>query len=157
MEKYPKDKHPRKKHPISAKLDHFWGLQDAPKFWPHLDEKLNPRPQKSKFLKNEKNTPDIHPRKKCTKFQPNPTIFEVSRLPQSFSLVLAKNSSPGPKNQNFWQMKKHLKIFIQGRCVPNFSQIFEVSRLPLSFVTDRQTDRQKIHKKNKIVKNIVFQ
>ena len=31
----------------------------------------------------KKNTTDIHQRKKCAKFKPNPTIFEISRLPQS--------------------------------------------------------------------------
>ena len=41
------------------------------------------RPETPKFLKNEKTIPDIYPRNKCAKFQPNPTIFEVSRLPQS--------------------------------------------------------------------------
>ena len=35
-------------------------------------------------------------------------FLEVSRLPQSFSLVLAKNSSPGPKNQNFQKIKKNI-------------------------------------------------
>ena len=28
--------------------------------------------------------PDIHPWNKCAKFQPNPTIFEVSRLPPNY-------------------------------------------------------------------------
>jgi len=32
----------------------------------------------------KKTPPDIHPRNKCTKFQPNSTIFGLSRLPQSF-------------------------------------------------------------------------
>ena len=31
-----------------------------------------------------KSPPGIYPRNKCAKFQPNPSIFEVSRLPQSF-------------------------------------------------------------------------
>ena len=86
---------------------------------------------------------DIHPRNKCAKFQPNRTIFEVSRLPQSFNLVLAKNSSPGPKNQNFRKMKKTPPdIHPRNKCAkfqPNRT-IFEVSRLPQSFGTYTQTD-----------------
>ena len=62
-------------------------------------EKLVPKNQN--FCKMKKN-PDIHPRNKCAKFQPNRSIFEAFRLWQSFSLVLVKNSSPSPKNQNFW-------------------------------------------------------
>ena len=83
--------------------------------------------------------PGIHPRTECAKFQPNRTIFEVSSAPQSFSLVLAKNSSPGLKNQNFWKMKKTPPdIHPRNKCAkfqPN-STIFEASS------TDRQTDKQ---------------
>ena len=84
-----------------------------------------------------KKTPqDIHPRNKCAKFQLNRTIFEASRLLLSFSLVLAKNLSPGPKNQNFWKMKKiPPDIHPRTKCAkfqPN-PTIFEVSRLPQSF------------------------
>jgi len=44
-----------------------------------------PRPPKIKFLKNEKKTaPGLYLRNKCTKFQPNPTILGLCRLPQSF-------------------------------------------------------------------------
>ena len=63
----------------------------------------------------------MHPRNKCTKFQPNATIFGLSRLPQSFSLVLRQKVVPraqkwkladkkdgpqGPKIKNFQKMKK---------------------------------------------------
>ena len=86
---------------------------------------------------------DIHPRNKSVKFQPNPTIFEVSRRSQSFSLVLVKNSSPGPKNQNFEKMKKSppgIHPWIKcAKFQPNRT-IFKVSSLPQSF-GDRQTHR----------------
>ena len=86
-------------------------------------EKTRPQAPIIKIFKNEKNYPSYPPKIKCAKFKPNPTIFEVSRLPQSFSLVFAKNSSPGPKNQIFQKMKKHPQIFIQGTSVQNFSKI----------------------------------
>ena len=38
-----------------------------------------------RWLQNIK-PPDIHPRNKCAKFQPNMTIFDVSRLPDLFWL-----------------------------------------------------------------------
>ena len=47
---------------ISAKFDRFWGLQAALKFKPHFGLKLVPRPQKSKFSKNEKITPRCSPK-----------------------------------------------------------------------------------------------
>ena len=47
-----------------------------------FDSKTRPQAPKTKIFKNEKKNPDIY-RNKCAKFQPNPTIFEVSRLPQS--------------------------------------------------------------------------
>ena len=69
----------------------------------------------------KKTPPDIHQKNKCAKFQQNRTIFEASRQPQSFSLVLAKNSSPDPKNQNFWKMKKTPPDILHGTCIqPNF-------------------------------------
>ena len=42
-----------------------------------------------KLKKHLKAPPGIHLRNKCTKFQPNPTIFEVYRLPQSFGTKFA--------------------------------------------------------------------
>ena len=119
----------------------------SPDCQPRFGEKLVPRPQKSKFSKSEKTPLDIHPRNKCIKFQQNPTIFEVSRLPQSFSLVLAKNSSPGPKNQNFQKMKKN---------TPRYSpkeQVYQISAKSDHFWSLQaapkflwQTDRQ-IHRR----------
>lgn len=47
--------------------------------------KLISRPPKLKNLEKMKEIlPGIRPRNKCAKYQPNPTICEVSRLPQSF-------------------------------------------------------------------------
>ena len=43
-----------------------------------------PRPKNQNFEKMKKTPPGINSRKKCAKFQPNRTIFEVSSLPQSF-------------------------------------------------------------------------
>ena len=68
--------------------------------------------------------------------------------PQSFSLVLDKNSSPGPKNENFQKWKKHPQIFTQGTSVSNFSQIQPFLGSPGcpkvfgNTHTDRHTDRQ---------------
>ena len=104
----------------------------------------SPGPKNQNFQKVRNVLPGFHPRNKCAKFQPNRTIFEVSRLPQSFSLVLRKNSSPGPKNQNFWKMKKTPPdIHPRNKCTkfqPNWT-IFKVSRLPQSFRTDIHTYR----------------
>ena len=36
------------------------------------------------FEKIKRIPSDIHPWNKCAKFQPNPTIFEVSRLPPNY-------------------------------------------------------------------------
>ena len=71
-----------------------------------------------------KKTPwGIHPRNKCTKtpqiFTQGPSVQNFSQIqpflrspgcPKAFQPKLAyfgwKNWSPGPKNQNFWKMKK---------------------------------------------------
>jgi len=53
----------------------------------------------------KKHPPEIHPRINCVKFPPKLTIFEVSSLPQSFSLVLGKNCDHALKNENFEKMK----------------------------------------------------
>jgi len=37
----------------------------------------------------EKTPPDIHPRNKFTKYQPNLTIFGLCRLPEGFGLIWA--------------------------------------------------------------------
>ena len=37
--------------------------------------------------------------------------------------ILAKNGSPGPKNQNFRKMKKKTQVFAQRPSVPNFRKI----------------------------------
>uniref|UniRef100_A0A7M5V7R9 Uncharacterized protein n=1 Tax=Clytia hemisphaerica TaxID=252671 RepID=A0A7M5V7R9_9CNID len=101
-----------------------------------LAKNSSPVPKNQNFRKLEKTPPDIHLRNECAKFQPNPTIFEVSRLPQSFSLVLAKNSSPVPKIKIFKKWKKTPPdIHLRNECAkfqPN-PTIFEVSRLPQSF------------------------
>jgi len=48
--------------------------------------------------KNEKMSPDIHPRNKCTKLQPNPIIIGLSRLPRSFSGQFGpEKEASGPK------------------------------------------------------------
>jgi len=47
-------------------------------FWANLG------PEKGAPGRKNENSPDIHPRNKCTKFQPNPTIFGLCRLPPSF-------------------------------------------------------------------------
>ena len=52
---------------ISAKSNSF-GLS---KVWAFFGKELVHKPKKAKFLKNEKDTPGIHPRSKYTKFQPN--------------------------------------------------------------------------------------
>ena len=124
----------------------IFGLSGLPQmFWPNLGLKWSPRPQNKYFQKIKKAPPGIYSRNKCAKIQPNPTIFGLSRLPQSFSLVLAKNSSAGLKNQNFEKMKKTPPdIHLRNKCAkfqPN-PTIFEVYRLPQSFGTYRQTHRQ---------------
>ena len=78
-----------------------------------LTKNSSPGPKNENFQKMKKTPPGIYPRNKCTKFQPNRTIFEACSLPQSFSLVLAKNSSPGPKNENFQKMNKALPVIYQ--------------------------------------------
>ena len=88
-----------------------------------FQRKTRPQAPNIKFSKNEKTSLGIHPRNKCAKFQPNWTIFDVSRLPQSFSLVLAKSSFPGPKMKIFEKWKKDLQGFIQWASVQIFSQI----------------------------------
>ena len=51
---------------------------------------------------------------KCTKFQPNLTIFEIYRFPKGLTSVWYKNSSPGPKIKILKKWKKHLQAFGQG-------------------------------------------
>ena len=93
--------------------------KDLASFW----QKLVPRLQKSKLLMMKKPPLDIHPRNKCARFQSNPTIFEVSRLPQRFNLVLAKTRHQAPKIKIFEKRKKLPRIFTQGKSLQNFSQI----------------------------------
>ena len=78
---------------------------------------------------------DIHPRNKCAKFQSNPTIFGLCRLPQRFWPILGKNGSRGPKNENFQKMKKNPGIHPKNNCTkfqPNPTS-FGLCRLPLRF------------------------
>ena len=53
------------------------------KIW-KTSHQLVPKPQKSKFLKNEKISPRYSPKEHVCKISAKSTIFEVSRLPQSF-------------------------------------------------------------------------
>ena len=63
----------------------------------------------------KKTPPGIRPRNKCAKFQPNPTIFEVSRLPQSFkgtdththTQTFSDPSSTEVENINFQLVSSH--------------------------------------------------
>jgi len=77
--------------------------------------------------KNKKTPPNIHPRNKCAKFQSNPTIFGLSRLPCKFSCQFGPW---GPKMKNFQKKKKQTnkktkkpRYNTQGTSVPEFSQI----------------------------------
>ena len=92
---------------------------------------------KKKILKKWKNhPPDIYPRNKCAKFHKNRTIFEISRLPQSFTSVLGQKGSQGPKNEDFEKMKKTSPdIHIRNKCAKfqKNQSIFEVYGLPQSF------------------------
>ena len=49
-----------------------------------VKKKLVPRAQKSKFLKDDKTPPDIHPRNKCAKFQPNRSFLKSPGCPKVF-------------------------------------------------------------------------
>ena len=77
------DIHPRSKCAKLSQIRPILRSSGRPKVQASLWRKTRPQtPKISNFVKNEKTPQYIHPRKKCDKLQRNPTIFEVSRLPQ---------------------------------------------------------------------------
>jgi len=69
--------------------------------------------------------PDIYPRNKCTKFQPNPIIVGLCtlRCPEDFGTYGSKIvPRAGSKNENFEKMKKTPQVFYPQQ-VLNFSLI----------------------------------
>ena len=97
----------------------------------------------------QKALPGIYPRNKCTKFQPNRTMFDASSLPQSLSLVLAKRTRPQAiKIKIFKKWIKALPVIYQRNKCTKFQlnrTSFEAwCRLPQSFWADtQQTDRHR--------------
>ena len=64
----------------------MFGLSRLPRrfsvhFWA---KNASPGPKNQNFKKMKKTPPGICPKSKCTKFQPDTTIYGVSSLPQSF-------------------------------------------------------------------------
>lgn len=86
---------------ISAKLDQFSLSYSVLNFWPTLAKEGSPGP------KYEKNTPGICLKNMCIKFQPNPTIFGLSRLPQSVRTNTHTDSSPTEVENNNCHRRPH--------------------------------------------------
>jgi len=62
-------------------------------------------------------TPELNERNKCTKFQPNPTIFGLSRLPRKFSGQFGPRAQKGKFSKK--KQKKKTPPDIHPRNVSN--------------------------------------
>ena len=101
------------------------------RFWAHLGGfRAHNCPENQNFQKMKKPAPGIHPRNKCTKFQPNPTIFRLSRLPQSFSAY--GQTDRQTDRQTNRQTHTHCLILAQLKLRTNKRAIFQVYSYHLS-------------------------